>query len=131
MAQKTTCWRCKCVYYLPDELYTAAKASEGISFFCPYGHEAHFPVGETEEMKLRRERDLLKQRIAQKDDEIAEQRQMCQEAERSAAAQKGQATRIRNRVKNGVCPCCNRSFVNLHKHMETEHPDFGNAEKAA
>ena len=28
------------------------------------------------------------------------------------------------RVHNGVCPCCNRSFQNLQKHMKTKHPEI-------
>lgn len=125
MAVRTICWRCAVVYWLPDELNAAAKASEKITFFCPYGHEAHYAAGETERDKLRRERDLLRQRLAEKDDAIAEQRRHREEAERSAAAYKGQATKLRNRARNGVCPCCNRSFANLAAHMKTQHPDFG------
>jgi hypothetical protein len=41
----------------------------------------------------------------------------------------GQVTRIKNRVKNGVCICCNRSFSDLHQHMLTKHPDFSTPEK--
>lgn len=30
----------------------------------------------------------------------------------------------RSRGPNGIhCPCCTRSFTNLQRHMETEHPD--------
>lgn len=39
-------------------------------------------------------------------------------------AEKGAKTRIKNRVANGVCPCCTRTFQNLHRHMETKHPEF-------
>lgn len=49
------------------------------------------------------------------------------------AQEKAQVTRsyekMRGRIKNGVCPCCNRTFQNLLSHMRTEHPDFG-SEKA-
>lgn len=47
------------------------------------------------------------------------------EAERRAhAATKGQLTKTRKRVAGGVCPCCNRSFVNLGRHMAGQHPDY-------
>lgn len=42
---------------------------------------------------------------------------------RSAAAYKGAATRLKNRAKAGVCPCCNRTFQNLARHMASQHPD--------
>jgi ssDNA-binding Zn-finger/Zn-ribbon topoisomerase 1 len=41
----------------------------------------------------------------------------------SRDALKGQLTKERRRVGNGVCPCCNRSFVNLRRHMTAKHPD--------
>jgi hypothetical protein len=46
---------------------------------------------------------------------------------RSHAATKGHVTRKKRqleRVASGVCPCCNRSFVNLRRHMKTQHPEF-------
>lgn len=36
---------------------------------------------------------------------------------------KGMLTKERKRVGNGVCPCCNRSFSNLQRHMVSKHPD--------
>lgn len=34
-----------------------------------------------------------------------------------------EAERLRRRTAAGVCPCCNRSFVQLARHMKTKHPD--------
>ncbi|WP_159103999.1 hypothetical protein [Rhodopseudomonas sp. B29] len=45
-------------------------------------------------------------------------------AERRAAAARGQVTKIKNRVGHGVCPCCNRTFANLARHMAGEHPGY-------
>lgn len=36
------CYKCKTQFWLPDELYKAAKHSEKIPFWCPYGHEQIF-----------------------------------------------------------------------------------------
>lgn len=44
--------------------------------------------------------------------------------ERSAAAQRGVLTRLKNRVAAGVCPCCHRSFKQLSEHMKMKHPDY-------
>lgn len=118
------CYRCKSEIVLPDELYHAAKRSPRISFWCPFGHEQHFVEGETDEQKLRRERDRLAQRIAEKDDEIAFQKTQREATERRLSAARGQVTKIKNRVGNGVCPCCNRTFGNLQTHMHKQHPDY-------
>lgn len=118
------CYRCRCEMWIPDDLYAAAKHSEKISFYCPFGHEQHFPQSETEETKLRRERDRLTQRLAEKDDEIARQRGLREGTERQLFATRGVVTRIKNRVGHGVCPCCNRTFGDLSRHMETKHPAY-------
>lgn len=119
------CWQCKCETWIPDALYESAQRSKGvITFYCGYGHPQVFAKGETDEQKLRRERDRLTQRLAEKDDEIKFQRDLREGVERRLSAARGQVTKIKNRVGNGVCPCCNRSFANLHRHMTTEHPTF-------
>jgi DNA repair exonuclease SbcCD ATPase subunit len=81
-------------------------------------------VGESDETKLRRERDRLTQRLAEKDDELRRQRERVEAAERRGAAARGQVTKIKNRIGHGVCPCCNRTFENLHRHMASQHPTF-------
>ena len=121
------CNRCKCDLWIPDDLHAAAlhsRGPKGIHFYCAYGHSQHFVEGESEEQKLRRERDRLAQKIAEKDDEIARQRTLREQTERSLRATRGIVTRIKNRVGHGVCPCCNRTFGNLARHIATKHPTF-------
>jgi hypothetical protein len=110
--------------WIPAALYTAARRSSGIAVFCPYGHSLHYPEGENEETTLRRERDQLRQRIAQRDDEIRHQKERAETAERSAVAYKGQVTKIKRRTLAGVCPCCTRTFQNLARHVATKHPGY-------
>jgi len=122
-----TCSKCKCQMWIPDELNTAAlhkRGPDGISFYCAYGHGQHYTQGESDLDKMRRERDRLAQQVAYKDDRIKSLRDEADAAGRRAAAAKGQVTKIKNRVGHGVCPCCNRTFQNLHRHMTTEHPTF-------
>jgi hypothetical protein len=119
------CVRCKCEVWIPDALYEAADHGRGaVKFYCGYGHGQVFAVGESDANKLRRERDLLAQRIAERDDEIKRQREMRQETERRLSATRGVVTRIRNRVGHGVCPCCNRTFGNVARHMASQHPTW-------
>lgn len=127
-----TCWRCKVQYGMTREFYNVAKAAaNNLTFYCPNGHGASFIQGETEADKLRRERDQLQQRLAQKDDEIAWQarekereRERAERSERKISAAKGQITKLKKRAAAGMCPCCNRAFANLHAHMSTQHPHF-------
>ncbi len=120
-----TCCKCKCQMWIPDELNTAAlNARSVIPFYCAYGHRQFYVEGESEETKLRRERDRLAQRLAEWQDEARSERQKKEAAERRAAAARGQVTKIKNRVGHGVCPCCNRTFENLARHMTSKHPTF-------
>ncbi len=38
-------------------------------------------------------------------------------------SEKNKLSRQLKRVNKGVCPCCNRTFVNLANHMKTTHPE--------
>lgn len=119
----TTCWKCKERFGLADETEAMLRRS-GKSFCCPWGHEAVFSPAPTEAEKLRKELDAERRRRQSAEQSIEYQRQMRQQAERSASAYKGQATKLRKRTKAGVCPCCNRTFQQLARHMASQHPNF-------
>lgn len=120
----SACWKCKCEVWLPTSLYNAAKHSSRISFFCPYGHEAVFREDDTEETKLRRERDMLKQQMAQRDDVISKQGRVIASTKEELASLKTQHTKARKRSAAGTCPCCKRTFRQMALHMRKQHPEF-------
>lgn len=45
-------------------------------------------------------------------------------AQHQSRAFKGVVTKLKKRAANGVCPCCNRTFVDLARHMAGKHPTF-------
>jgi len=108
------CANCGMHFCLDSATYNRLR-KDHLSFYCPMGHSQHF-AAESAEEKLRRERDRLVQNAARLEDEIAIEK-------RRTAAAKAEITKIRNRVNAGVCPCCNRTFQNLAKHMKGKHPD--------
>lgn len=63
------------------------------------------------------ERDGIEDRVG-----LADQIVVLQER---VAAYKGQVTKVKRRVSKGVCPCCNRTFENLARNMESQHPAYG------
>jgi hypothetical protein len=85
-------------------------------FYCPAGHRQRY-IGPTEAQKLREELERKQQMLA-----AAEARANTAEMERQQVTKAHR--RMRERVMNGVCPCCNRTFQNLMQHMRSEHPDF-------
>lgn len=117
------CGECGCVFGM-EEGYYQARRRDHRTWYCPNGHPRAFK-GESEEEKLRRERNQLKQQIAYKDDRIREERERAEHERRRAIGYKGHATKLAKRAKAGVCPCCKRSFVNVARHMASKHPNFG------
>lgn len=124
------CGTCGVEHAIPKVMHDAAY-EEGGYWHCPNGHQRGYKTGEEKKRadEMRRERDLWKQRTARKDDEIARLEFQKAELKREKAAVKGQVTKLKNRSKAGVCPCCNRTFKQLAAHMKNKHPEYG--EKAA
>ena len=118
-----TCCKCHIQFQVSREHSRQLRIS-GEDFWCPNGHMQHYKTGETEADKLRRELARAKQREAQLDDAVRLARAQKEAAQRAAAAHKGHVTRIKRRVSAGVCPCCNRTFENLARHMKAKHPDY-------
>lgn len=124
------CADCREPFGIENATLEVLKRSHG-TFFCPWGHSNFFPKGPTEADKLRLERDRLKQEGARLEEKAAQERkwrlqeeERRADAERRASAARGQVTKLKNRVSAGVCPCCNRQFVDLHRHMQTKHKGF-------
>lgn len=113
-----TCCKCGTRFAMSEDTHRIAIARrEKFTFYCPHGHDQHFVTGKTELEKVREERDRLRQLVAARDDEVEHQK-------RRVSAAHGQVTRLKNRARAGVCPCCTRTFTNLQRHMATKHPEF-------
>lgn len=75
-------------------------------------------------MRLEKELAREKSKSDQLKADVDWQKKRRNEAEKSLIATKGVVTRLKNRARNGVCPCCIRTFKDLHMHMASEHPNF-------
>lgn len=85
-------------------------------FYCPAGHSQHY-TAKTEAQKQLERAERLERTLANRDESLR--------AERAAhAVTKGKLTKTKNRIANGVCPCCSRTFANLGRHMSSQHPDY-------
>lgn len=111
------CCQCGMAFAMTDDFRDRRLEDHGW-FYCPAGHQQHY-TGKTEEQKLR-------EQLEKETRESARLRQRNDEIQRRAAAVNKQYKHIRDRIKNGVCPCCTRTFQNLGNHMRTEHADWGN-----
>lgn len=127
------CIQCGVGIWLTAEQYDHLIRSHQ-NFHCIWGHSQHFTEDIGEAAKLRRERDALKQdqaRLIEERDAAqrreARQRERAEHNQRSANAYKGVATKLKKRAVAGVCPCCNRHFRELERHMASKHPAFAAA----
>lgn len=116
------CAKCHTAFGMTESL-DRARRNDHETFYCPLGHSNFYPQ-ESEAEKLRA-------RLASAEASLVHTRDQLQMTEYARRAQKGQATRLKNRIAAGVCPCCSRSFQDLARHMSGQHPDFVHTEAQA
>lgn len=107
------CSDCGVTYFFPER-WCCERADDKRGWNCPNGHGQVFRESEAD--RLRRERDRLKQETSRLEDENRLERERAERAEAVAA-------RLRKRIRRGVCPCCNRTFANVARHMKSKHPN--------
>ena len=112
-----TCW-CGIRHAIPEELSRALDRNESTNAYCPMGHSY---VSATHRKK--REDELREQLDAERRRTQAT-RELLAAEERSHAATRGHLTRTKRRVQAGTCPCCQRTFQQLARHMKAKHPDY-------
>jgi DNA-binding XRE family transcriptional regulator len=113
----TSCGKDGCgqIFAMSKEFYDA-RQRDGATWYCPSGHPRVFR--ETEAQRLKAELARAHTDVDRAREAEAMQRQKVAQISRSYQ-------RVRTRIRNGVCPCCNRTFDNLARHMSTQHADYG------
>lgn len=114
--ETVTCCNCGMLFAMTED-FKRRRHDDHETFYCPAGHAQHY-TGATEAQKLKRE-------LERKENELTAARDRANRAAAERDAAKKAHRKMRERVANGVCPCCNRSFENLRNHMHTQHPEFG------
>lgn len=114
------CPTCGVLHGVPVELVSYADRHRPcFPIHCPNGHTWGYG-GRSKDEQLEAARNGAARARAERDQEAA-----------SAKAYRGAATRARSerdkakaRIAKGVCPCCNRHFKNVERHMAEQHPDY-------
>ncbi len=89
-------------------------------WYCPNGHQQRYAGKTDAEKRL----DQATQRADRLGTLLRAEQDQSQAAQREAAESKASEVRIRWRVGNGVCPCCQRTFPGLAAHVASKHPEF-------
>lgn len=120
-----TCGVCGIPFGL-EESHLRKLRQTGDNFYCPNGHIIGYGKGENQRLKdqLAREKHQAEQQQAWLRDDVEREQRARERAEHSLRTTKGVVTKIRKRIGAGVCPCCDRSFQNLQRHMKGQHPTW-------
>jgi hypothetical protein len=118
------CCNCGIPFLFPQSYYDQ-RQMDGKGFSCPNGHEQHY--SKTKEQKLREEMEEKERHHQEEIKHLTGQsetwRDMWQNKVKENKTLKQQKTRMKNRIAAGVCPCCDRTFQNLARHMASKHSE--------
>ncbi len=109
-----SCTECGIQWGVPEHFHKQ-RYDSGDAFYCPNGHGRAYTESEVSRLQKQIERDG---RVHQRT------RAHLEDERRSHWATKGNATKLKDRIAKGMCPCCRRPFTNLRKHMGTKHPGY-------
>lgn len=118
--ETTRCW-CGIALAVPASLLREAH-NNGVAIYCPIGHAFSWNVTEADRQRERAEQ--AEARATRAEQRRQAERDLREHTERQLSAQKGATTRAKKRAAAALCPCCNRSFSQLSRHMQTKHPDY-------
>lgn len=126
-----TCATCGVTYAIPDSFDRSARrfhgdTSNGWKICCPFGHTWWY-VGETDLERVERQRDNARDDRARLRSQLDQTQASLRGTKARAARTQKELRQTKERVAHGVCPCCNRSFVQLRRHMKRQHPEYVDA----
>lgn len=110
------------IRFCVDQGWKNSKIQSGKGFRCPNGCDISYNDSEVKRLKRELEQQTKRTEWAYQSASLARERARHQE--HRARAYRGHLTRHQKRTANGVCPCCNRTFKDLARHMKTKHPQF-------
>lgn len=109
-----TCYECGIPFGVPAR-WRANRRSDKRHFYCPNGHRQHYSV--STEQRLRNE-------LKHKQDQLNREWERAEQARDQRDKARRKYSRLRERVQQGQCPCCDAVFTNLLEHMRSEHPEI-------
>lgn len=121
--QVVSCYTCGVRFGIGQDLYKRVVTDAKGSVYCPScGSQTCW--SESDDQKRIKE---LERKLKWEMENTERERKERESAQASLVATKGVVTKLRRRAVAGVCPCCNRTFSQLARHMKTKHPEFAGA----
>lgn len=118
-----SCYTCKFPFMVPEWFEKQCRENKR-EWFCPACRSSTlYTVSEIDRLKKQ-----LDDQVGYWKRQYENEQSRATVAENRRRAAAGQITKLKKRVGNGVCPCCNRTFQNLLRHMATKHPELASGE---
>lgn len=124
--EEVPCCVCDVRFAMPED-YVARLRRKKIGFCCPNGHSLLYH-GKSDSQKIKDLNAKLTTTRAQAESRVQRAEAATAHQVRRVAAAKGKVTRLKNDFAKGKCPCCNKHFKVLKKHMARMHPEYENGE---
>lgn len=109
--ERVVCGQCG-LQWAVDSRWLKERRDDGLTFYCPNGHQRVYR--ETEEARLKKRLEYAERYQSETQAELSAER-------KSHSTTKGKVTKLRNRAEKGVCSDCNRTFANYAKHQADVH----------
>lgn len=110
-----SCGECGGTYAI-NERYREQKHTAGGFWTCPYC-KCGWGYGTSQI-------DKVKKQLQEEQERHQRTLTRLNATERAEHKVKRELKRVNTRVSAGVCPCCNRTFQQLARHMKCKHPDY-------
>lgn len=104
------------VYFGIEEEHRKRLLETKENFYCPGGHTQHY-ISKTRVEQLQEELNAKSSELTRARTETLALKMKCESVEK-------EFIRHRRRASAGTCPCCQRTFSNMARHMKTKHPEF-------
>lgn len=119
---------CKCGgTYAITERFRLDKHKVGGSWTCPYCQTGWGYASNSLNDKLRRDLDRKTSEVERQKSINAHTQVTLQTTRHQLRAEKGAKTKLKKRITDGMCPCCDRHFQNVRHHIKHMHPDYPEA----
>lgn len=115
------CWVCGIPFSVPRAWRDEVRVGSG-TLYCPKG--CRLGLGESETEKLRKQLVAKDAELDQARAARDRQHDRAERIQREKSALRGVITKTKKRIGNGVCPCCQRTFKQLARHMKNKHPEY-------
>lgn len=109
--QCSTCCVCGVQYAIPRDLWESQIRSGGFHY-CPNGHSQGWSEGT--DARARKQAEIA----------LQQERQRHDQSKAALRETEAKLKKLEDRTRCACCPCCNRTFKDVRRHLALKHPEY-------